>query len=157
MPKKKTNIYDMELANGSVKARSIVPYADFCAAVDAIVDGAFEKGFSPAHLSYRYYSMLFVLFTDYQAANAEVDEVMGKVYVDGLDRDLYDISPMAVAFRDAVKDAVDYQKNRSPLDTFIEKLNRLDITKIKDVLNNFSSAQITKDDLTKAIVEAVKR
>lgn len=157
MPKKKTNVYDIELAQGSVKAHSIVPYANFCASVESVVDGAFEKGYSPAQLSYRYYSTLFALFTDYDAADVEVDEVMSKVYVDHLDRELYTASPMAAAFRDAVNDAVAYRKNRSSFDAFFDKINSLDMTKLQGILSNLSSVQLTKDDVTKAIIDAVKR
>lgn len=166
MPKKKINIeeqyipeFDIDLVYGTpdsvkIKARTIVSYGDFIAAVDSVVDTAFKKGYSSANVPYLFNSALFHLFTDF--SSFECDDVMQAVYVNKLDRAIYNVSPMAIAFRDAVREGIEYRKNRSNLDILLERVNSIDVKKLEKVLTNLSSIKLTKDDLTKAIIEATK-
>ena len=166
MPKKKTNVevpalvYDLELKLGDgeiVKACSVVPFGDFRVAVDTVVEATFKNGYSSADFPYIYFSSLYSLFTDFPAADVESDDVMRETYIYHLDRELYNASAMAFAFKQAVHDGIEYRKNRSSVDVFFEKLNTIDIGKLEGVIKNLSSAKIDKNEITKAIVEAAKR
>jgi len=176
MPKKKSNVevvpvvaeapnpeYDTELKYGgaldqpvhTVMARKVVSYGDFMNAVDGVIESVFTGGYSPASVPYVYHATLITLFTDYKSI--ETDDILREVYEYRIADAIYGFSDMAVAFQQAVKDGIEYRKNRSPLDAFFEKINDIDFTKLEGVLKNLSGIQLSKDDITKAIVEAAKR
>lgn len=157
MPKKKANankepeiVYDVELTYGEpstnpVKARKLVSYGDFMESVDMVIQGIFKNGYSPAKVPYIYHSSLFTLFTNY--SSIEPDDVLKEVYVNHLDEAIYNTSDMAIAFRDAVKDGIEYHKKRSALDVLLEKASSIDMASLE---------KLSKEDITKWIKEAVK-
>lgn len=176
MPKKKTNVevestvveaassvYDTELiyddaqmshSSRKVMARKVVPYGEFLNAVDGVIESVFTEGYSPATVPYVFNANLITLFTDY--SSLEPEDILREVFVYHLSDAIYNFSDMAVAFKKAVMDGIEYQQNRSPLYSFFEKLNSIDLTKLENVLKNLSGLQLSKDDITKAIVEATK-
>lgn len=166
MPKKKSNVevvapvFDLEIKYGdgkTVKACSLVPFGDFRAAVDAVVEATFRNGYSPADFPYLYLSSLFGLFTDFPSADVEINDVLREAYIYHLDRELYGVCEMALAFKDSVNEGIEYRKNRSAVDIFFEKINTIDLSNLEGMIKNFGSVKMNKDDITKAIVEAAKR
>ena len=143
MPKKKSNVevvapvFDLEIKYGdgkTVKACRIVPFGDFRAAVNSVVETVFMNGYSPADFPYLYFSALFALFTDFPAADVEIDDVLREAYIHHLDQEIYNGSEMAIAFKRAVNDGIEYKKNRSSVDVFFEKINTIDIGSLEGVI-----------------------
>ena len=166
MPKKKTNVnvdnqiaYDTELTYGepgtkSLKVRTLVPYKDFCQAAYGVIETLFANGYSPAEYSYIFNATLIKLYTDY--GSSDPDDILREVYINHIDEAIYAKSIQALAFRNAVNEAINCRNNRSSFDVFFDNLNSIDVGKLNALIEKLSAMQFTKDEITNIVMDVIK-